>query len=547
MANTLRIKRRASGNAGAPASLENAELAFNEVDNILYYGKGTGGAGGTATTVEAIGGYGAFVSLTSNQTIAGTKTFSTTIVGNIDTADKLKTSRSISITGDGSWSVNFDGSGNATSTFTLANSGVTANTYGSSSAIPVITVDAKGRVTGMTTQSISTSLGISGNTGSDTVTLGTDTLAFAGSGGLNAVVTNNTVTFSSNATSSNTVSTLVSRDTSGNFSAGTITAALTGNASTASALATSRTISLSGDATGSIGFDGSANVTIPVTLSNSWATKAYVDNVIQGLDPKGAVVVASTGTLTLSGTQIIDGVAVIAGDRVLAKDQSTTSQNGIYVVAAGAWTRAVDADTWDELTNAYVVVEKGATNAGYSFLCTSDSGGTLGATGITWQQFTGASNVTAGTGLTQSGNTLNVATADISRIVVNADSIDLALTGVSASTYRSVTVDGYGRVTAGSNPTTLAGYGISDAQPLDATLTALAGTTVAANQLIYSTGADTFATTSFTAFGRTLAGLADAAAGRTAFGLGTIATQNANAVAITGGTIDGITFDFGTF
>ena len=70
MANTLRIKRRATGNAGAPTSLENAELAFNEVDNILYYGKGTGGAGGSATTVEAIGGYGAYTTLSTTQTIS---------------------------------------------------------------------------------------------------------------------------------------------------------------------------------------------------------------------------------------------------------------------------------------------------------------------------------------------------------------------------------------------------------------------------------------------------------------------------------------------
>lgn len=56
MANKLRIKRRASGSPGAPTSLENAELAFNEVDNTLYYGKGTGGVGGTATTIEAIAG-----------------------------------------------------------------------------------------------------------------------------------------------------------------------------------------------------------------------------------------------------------------------------------------------------------------------------------------------------------------------------------------------------------------------------------------------------------------------------------------------------------
>lgn len=72
---TIRIRRRTSGALGAPSSLENAELAFNEMDNILYYGKGTGGAGGTATTIEAIGGAGFAVALTGNQSINGTKTF----------------------------------------------------------------------------------------------------------------------------------------------------------------------------------------------------------------------------------------------------------------------------------------------------------------------------------------------------------------------------------------------------------------------------------------------------------------------------------------
>jgi hypothetical protein len=80
MANTLRIKRRATGNAGAPTSLENAELAFNEVDNILYYGKGSGGAGGSATTVEAIGGYGAYTTLSTAQTVTGDKTFSGVVI-----------------------------------------------------------------------------------------------------------------------------------------------------------------------------------------------------------------------------------------------------------------------------------------------------------------------------------------------------------------------------------------------------------------------------------------------------------------------------------
>lgn len=76
MANKLRIKRRDStGVAGAPSSLENAELAFNEADNTLYYGKGTSGAGGTATNVIAIGGYGSYATLGTSQTITGDKTF----------------------------------------------------------------------------------------------------------------------------------------------------------------------------------------------------------------------------------------------------------------------------------------------------------------------------------------------------------------------------------------------------------------------------------------------------------------------------------------
>ena len=79
MANTLRIKRRASGSPGAPSTLTNAELAYNEVDDILYYGKGTGGEGGSATTVEAIGGAGAVVTLSGTQTVTGNKTFSGTV------------------------------------------------------------------------------------------------------------------------------------------------------------------------------------------------------------------------------------------------------------------------------------------------------------------------------------------------------------------------------------------------------------------------------------------------------------------------------------
>jgi hypothetical protein len=148
---------------------------------------------------------------------------------------------------------------------------------------------------------------------------------------------------------------------------------------------------------------------------------------------------------------------------VLVKNQTAAAENGIYVAAAGTWSRSSDANTWDELVSAFVFVEGGTTNDDSGWVCSISPGGTLGVTAVTWVQFSGAGQITAGAGLTKTGNTLNVGTASASRIVVNADDIDLATTGVAANTYKSVTVDAYGRVTGGTNPTTLAGYGISDA------------------------------------------------------------------------------------
>ena len=210
------------------------------------------------------------------------------------------------------------------------------------------------------------------------------------------------------------------------------------------------------------------------TLAQDAATKNYVDNLSQGLDAKASCRVATTANITLSGAQTIDGIAVIAADRVLVKDQTTTANNGIYLCASGAWTRTTDADTWAELPAAFVFVEVGTLNANNGYVCTVADGGTLGTTAITWVQFSGAGQITAGLGLTKTGNTLNVGTASSSRIVVNADDIDLATTGVSAATYQSITVDTYGRITAGTNPTTIAGYNISNAYTTAQVDTALA-------------------------------------------------------------------------
>lgn len=136
------------------------------------------------------------------------------------------------------------------------------------------------------------------------------------------------------------------------------------------------------------------------------ATKQYVDNLAAGFDVKASVVVATTGNITLSGGQTIDGIAVTTGDRVLVKNQSAPAQNGLYLVAAGAWTRTTDADTWAKLPGAFCFVERGSTLADTGWVCTVDSGGTLGTTAVTFSQFSGVgayqplnTNLTAEAGL----------------------------------------------------------------------------------------------------------------------------------------------------
>lgn len=154
MANIIRIKRRTSGSAGAPSTLENAELAFNEVGEVLYYGQGTGGSGGSATTIIPIAGSGAFMDLSSTQTVGGTKTFSNTIVGSVSgssgSTNQLTTGRTISITGDLAYtSPAFDGSSNVTATGTLATVNSNVGTY------TKITINGKGLATAGSQASLS--------------------------------------------------------------------------------------------------------------------------------------------------------------------------------------------------------------------------------------------------------------------------------------------------------------------------------------------------------------------------------------------------------
>jgi len=172
-----------------------------------------------------------------------------------------------------------------------------------------------------------------------------------------------------------------------------------------------------------INFNGVNTVTglpLPVNDTDA-ASKIYVDTAINGFSNKDSVKVATTGNITLSGEQTIDGVLTSA-DRVLVKNQTNAEENGIYVSGAGAWTRAEDADSWDELISAHTWVEEGTTNGDSGWLCTVDEGGTLGTTSVTWTQYSGAGQITAGDGLTKAGNTIDVVAADAT-LTVNADDI----------------------------------------------------------------------------------------------------------------------------
>jgi hypothetical protein len=177
---------------------------------------------------------------------------------------------------------------------------------------------------------------------------------------------------------------------------------------------------------------GTANVELKIDPSVVLATRAFVDQriveEINKLDAKQSVRVATVAAITLAGVQTIDGVSVIVGDRVLVKNQFDAKDNGIYsVVAGGSWARVADADSNLEVTPSLMVsVEQGATQADTLWQLTTDAPIVLSTTPLTFERVAGPNGVVPGT-------------------------------------YRQVTVDRRGLVIAGGNPTTLSGYGITDA------------------------------------------------------------------------------------
>lgn len=287
----------------------------------------------------------------------------------------------ITIAGDVDGVATMTNLGDTTINVTLDTVNSAVGTYGTTTAIPSITVDAKGRVTNVTTNSISTTLGIAGDTGTDSVALGTDTLTFEGGTGITSTVSNNKVKVDIDST----VATLSDQQTLTNKVLGT-------NVDLGANLdaATYRIINLGAP-----------------DQANDAATKAYVDAAVEGLHVHEAARVAVQGNISiatgLENGDTAGGVTLATGDRVLLKDQTNPAENGIYVVqASGAALRAADFDTATEIDSGDFVFVSAGTYANTGWVQTLKPA-TIGTDPLNFTQFSGAGTFTAGVGLDLNG------------------------------------------------------------------------------------------------------------------------------------------------
>jgi hypothetical protein len=304
MASIIRIKR--SDVAGNPTTLAQGELAYSALaDNgsnggdRLYIGMGTETAGNAANHIVIGGKFftDQITAATSDNTPStlvkrdasgnfSAGTITAALSGNAATASKWLTARTISTSGDATWSVSVDGSANATAALTLANTGVTAGSYGGSSAIPVLTIDAKGRITAASTAAISTALTISDGTDTDVVNLGSDTLIFEGSTGVTTAVTDNKVSISIGQDVGTTSDVQFNNLTLGGYLRGPSTFTIDPAAH--------------GDETGTVVIAGNLTVQGTTTSINSTTVEVGDLNILLAKDATNASE-ANTGGITLAG------------------------------------------------------------------------------------------------------------------------------------------------------------------------------------------------------------------------------------------------------